>query len=57
MGLTWVNSPMVLLGGSSNDKLPELAHQKALEESLGIKDQSCPVARGGGVRLSHKTVW
>ena len=52
MGLTWVNSPMVFLGGSSDDKLPELAHQKALEKSLGIKDQSCPV-----LRLSHKTVW
>ena len=39
-------------GGSSHDKLPELAHQKALEKSLGIKDQSCPV-----LRLRHKTVW
>ena len=25
---------------------------KALEKSLGINDQSCPV-----LRLSHKTVW
>ena len=40
------------VGGSSHDKLPELAHQKALEKSLGIKDQSCPV-----LRLSQKTVW
>ena len=39
-------------GGSSHDELPELAHLKALEKSLGIKDQSCPV-----LRLSHKTVW
>ena len=31
--------------GPNHDKLPELAHQKALEESLGIKDQSCPVLR------------
>jgi hypothetical protein len=38
-------------GGSSHDKLPELAHQKALEKSLGVKDQSCPVRR-----LSQKTV-
>ena len=37
--------------GSSDNKLPELAHQKALEKALGIKDQSCPV-----LRLSHKTV-
>ena len=36
-------------GGSSHDELPELAHHKALEKSLGIKDQSCPV-----LRLSHK---
>ena len=38
--------------GSHHDKLPKLAHQKALKRSLGIKDQSCPV-----LRLSHKTVW
>ena len=30
-------------GWSSHVKLPELAHQKALKKSLGIKDQSCPV--------------
>ena len=28
--------------------LPKLAQKKALEKSLGIKDQSCPV-----LRLSH----
>ena len=39
-------------GGSSHDKLPELAHQKALEKSLGIKDQGCPV-----LRLSHEAMW
>ena len=39
-------------GGSSHDELPELAHWKAPEKSLGIKDQSCTV-----LRLSHKTVW
>ena len=38
--------------GSSHDELLELAHYKALDKSLGIKDQSCPV-----LRLSHKTVW
>ena len=39
-------------GGSGHDKLPKLAHQKALEKSLGIKDQSCPV-----LPLSHKAMW
>ena len=39
----------IFFGGSSHD---ELAHQKALDKSLGIKDQSSPV-----LRLSHKTVW
>jgi hypothetical protein len=39
-------------GGSSHDKLPELAHRRALEKSLRVKDQSCPV-----LRSSHKTVW
>ena len=39
-------------GGSSHDKLPELAHQKVPKKSLRIKDQSCP-----GLRLSHKTGW
>ena len=37
-------------GGSSHDKPPELAHQKALEKSLGIKHQSYPV-----LQLSHNT--
>ena len=43
--------PILFLGGSGHEKLPELAHQKALEKSLGIKGQSCPVPR-----LSHKAV-
>ena len=45
-------SELFFLWGSSHDKLPELAHQNALEKSLGIKDQSCPV-----LQLSHNTVW
>ena len=36
-------------GGSSHDELRELAHEKALEKSVGINNQSCPV-----LRLSHK---
>ena len=39
-------------GGQATISLPELAHQKALEKSLGIKEQSFPVQR-----LSPKTVW
>ena len=39
-------------GVSSHDKLPGLAHQKALEKSLGIKDLGCP-----GLQLSHKAAW
>ena len=45
-----VQYTVCLLGGQA--KLPELSHQKEPEETLGIKDQGCPV-----LRLSHKMVW
>ena len=35
--------------GPGHGKLEKPPHQKALEKSLGIKDQSCPM-----LRLSHK---
>ena len=38
--------------GSGHRELAEPAPQKALEKSLGPKDQSCPM-----LRLSHKAVW
>ena len=39
-----------LLGGSSHDKLPELAHQKALEKSRirAVQCYDCPTRRCGG---------
>ena len=42
------------LGGGVSDhgKLAKAAHQKALEKTLGIKDQSCPM-----LQLSHKAMW
>ena len=43
------------LGGglvSGHGKLAKPAHQKALETSLRIKDQGCPM-----LRLSHKAMW
>ena len=39
-------------GASGHGKLAKPAHQKALEKSLRIKDQSCPM-----LRLSHKAMW
>ena len=39
-------------GGPCHGKLAEPAHQKALEKSLGIKEQSCPM-----LQLSHQAVW
>ena len=38
-------------GASGHGKLAKPAHQKALEKSLGIKGQSCPM-----VRLSHEAM-
>ena len=38
--------------GLGHGKLEKAAHQKALEKSLGIKDQSCQM-----LRLSHKAMW
>ena len=34
-----------LFGGSGHGKLAKPAPQKALQKSLGIKDQSCPMLR------------
>ena len=39
-------------GASGHRKLGKPAHQKALEKSLGIKDQSCLM-----LRLSHKATY
>ena len=38
--------------GSGHGNLAKPAHHKALEKSLGIKDQSCPM-----LRLPHKAMW
>ena len=40
------------LAGSGPGKLASPAHQAALEKSLGIKDQSCPM-----LRWSHRAMW
>ena len=39
-------------GCSGHAKLAKPTHQDALEKSLGIKDQSCPMPR-----LSHMAMW
>ena len=45
--------PLTRGGGcSGHGKLAKSTHQKALEKSLGINDQSCPV-----LRLSHHAMW
>ena len=38
--------------GPGHGKLVKPAHQKTLEKSLGIKDQSCPM-----LQLSDKGMW
>jgi hypothetical protein len=39
-------------GPSGHGKLAKPPHHRALEKSLGVKDQSCPM-----LRLSHKAMW
>ena len=41
-----------VFGGPGHGKLAKPGHQKLLEKSLGIKDQSCPM-----LQLSHKAMW
>jgi hypothetical protein len=48
----WTHAQMHFFwGGSGHSKLAKSAHQKALEQSLGIKVQSRPM-----LRLSHKAM-
>ena len=52
LGTGTLSIALFLGGGSSHGKLAKPAHEKALEKSLGIKDQRCPM-----LRLSHNAMW
>jgi hypothetical protein len=43
---------VIFFGVSGHGKLAKPAHQKALEKSPRIKDQSCPM-----LQLPHKAMW